>query len=835
MHARMMVKQSRGGRWWRSVALAGVVLTAAGCDKLAPSVPTPITAAASSCTSVAVGWTASVDEPRGSGLARYRIYRDAALQTEVAAPATAWSDAVGGGSTHVYAVSAVDVAGNESARSAGVTVGVPACSNDTKPPSKPKNVVAGATGCARVTLGWSASSDKGGSGLAGYDVYRDGAWLLRAPAASAVDAAVQPGAAYGYVVRAVDGAGNQSAASDPAAVTVPLCGGELPPAAEAGPAHATQTLTTVGFDGSASTDGDGQVVAWAWDFGDGATGAGVSTSHAFARAGTYTVRLTVTDDDGLTASDTTTVTASNRPPVANAGADRAAGIGAAIAFDGSASSDPDGQIATFAWSFGDGATASGATASHAYAEAGSYTVGLTVTDDGGASHTDSAQITVGVAGELVWARTFGGPTFVDGVTVNDLATAPDGAVVLTGVLTGAADFGGGTVTSGGGNDAFVAMWNGDGQLRWVRRYGGAGHDFGQAVALAEDGDVVVTGGFTGSVDFGGGPLASAGSYDVFVLRLSSGGAHRWSRRGGGTGDDSGAAVAVDLDGAVTMAGTISGAAEVGGGTLTSAGGRDIVLARYAATSGAHLWSKRFGGAGFDAPEDLVADLDGSVVLAGVFANRVTFGGANLDALGADVVLARFAASGAHLWSKRFGGSGDDQVSGLALAPDGDLVVAGQFASTIDFGGGALANAGAPDVYVARLGGDGAHRWSRRWGTSSGFALVATGVATDPDGAVVFAGSAIEAISFGGLVLPASGGYDPYLVKLDANGAHRWSKRSGSSGYPYNWSAGAAADGDGNVFAAGSFSGGIDLGAGLVTNLNGLVNQSYDGFVAKRRP
>lgn len=817
------------------MALAGIVAVTAGCDSVAPSVPSPTTATVGSCTSVAVGWAVSVDAAGGSGLARYRVYRDGTLLSEVAAPTTSYTDTTSGAGSHVYAVSAVDVAGNESVKSASAAVTVPVCSTDTKPPSKPKNVTATAATCERVTLAWGASSDKGGSGLAGYDVYRDGAWLVRATTTSAADAKVQPGRAHVYVVRAADGAGNQSPDSEPASVTVPLCGGELPPTAEAGPTHATQTLTVITFDGGASRDADGSIVAWAWDFGDGGTATGVSASHAFARAGTYTVRLTVTDDDGLTASDTTTVTASNRPPVANAGADRNAAAGSAVAFDGSASRDPDGRITTWAWTFGDGATGSGASASHAYAQAGTYSVRLTVTDDGGASHSDTAQVTVGAAGELVWTRTFGGPTFVDGITVNDLATAPDGSVVLTGVLTGTANFGSGNVTSNGGNDAFVAMWSGDGQLRWARRYGSGGHDFGQAVAVAEDGDVVVTGGFTGSVDFGGGTLTSAGSYDVFVLRLSNGGAHRWSKRGGGTGDDSGAAVAVDLDGDVTMAGTISNTAEVGGGSLTSAGGRDIVLAHYAGASGAHLWSKRFGAAGFDAPEDLVADVDGSIVMTGVFANRVNFGGGNLDAVGADVVVARFAASGAHVWSKRFGGTGDDQVSGVSLAPDGDLVVAGQFASTIDFGGGALTSTGAADVYVARLGAEGGHVWSKRWGTSSNYALVTTGVSVDPDGAVVFAGSAIEAISFGGLTLPASGGYDPYLVKLAANGAHVWSKRCGSSGYPYNWSAGAATDGDGNVFAGGAFSGGIDLGGGIVLNLGSLVNQSYDGFVSKRRP
>jgi PKD repeat protein len=814
------------------LVLAVVVL--AGCDTVPPSIPAPTTAAATSCTAVAVGWAVSVDEVGGSGLARYRIYRDAALLTEVAATATSWDDAVSGPASHVYGVSAVDVAGNESAVSETGTVVVPSCVNDTTPPSKPKNLTVAAEGCSQVALAWGESTDQGGSGLAGYDVYRGGAWLMRVPTRTATDTTVQGGTTYSYFVRAVDGAGNQSSQSGSKTASVPSCGGQ-PPVADAGPNHATQTLTTIVFDGSGSEDTDGSIVEWSWDFGDGATASGMTVSHAYGHAGTYAARLTVVDDDGLASSDTATVTASNRAPAANAGPDRSAAVGIPVAFDGSASTDSDGQITSYAWTFGDGGTANGVTPSHAYTQAGTYSARLTVTDDMGATHSDTAQVTVGEAGELVWTRTFGGSTFVDGVTVNDIATAPDGSVVVTGVLSGTASFGSGNLTSAGGNDVFVAAWSADGQPRWARRYGSTGHDFGAGVSVADDGDVLVTGGFTGSVDFGVGVLTSAGSYDLFVLRLSSSGAHRWSRRGGGSGDDSGAAVAVDLAGDVTFAGTISGSAEVGGATLTSAGGRDIVLAHYAGATGAHLWSKRFGASGFDAPEDIVADADGSVVVTGVFNGNVNFGGGSLSASGSDVFLARYAASGAHLWSRDFGASGDDQVSGLALAPDGDLVLAGQFATSIDFGGGALTNAAAPDVYVARLGSQGTHVWSKRWGTSSNFALVTTGVAVDPDGAVVFSGGAIEAISFGGPTLPASGGYDPYVVKLDPAGAHLWSKRCGSSGYPYNYSAGVATDADANVITTGSFSGGIDFGAGLIQNANNLVNQSYDGFIVKRRP
>ena len=159
------------------------------------------------------------------------------------------------------------------------------------------------------------------------------------------------------------------------------------------------------FDASASTDPDGTIVQYAWDFGDGTSGNGATANHTYTAAGTYTVTLTVTDNDGASNSVSSTVTVSapqppNQPPTAafTPSALRPA-AGTEVSFDASASHDPDGTIVDYAWDFGDGSTGSGITVTHVFQndttdQIISYTVTLTVTDNGGATGSASVEIQV---------------------------------------------------------------------------------------------------------------------------------------------------------------------------------------------------------------------------------------------------------------------------------------------------------------------------------------------------------------------------------------------------------------------------------------------------------
>ena len=161
------------------------------------------------------------------------------------------------------------------------------------------------------------------------------------------------------------------------------------------------------FDGSGSTDSDGQVTAYDWDMGDGSTATGPKVDYAYTAAGSYVVTLTVTDDQGATGQATQAVTiAQPQGPIAVISGPATGNVGAGLTFDGSGSTDAGGQITTYAWDLGDNQSTTGASVTHAYTAAGTYTVTLTVTDDQGATANTTQVVTIGTSGGTDYSGTW---------------------------------------------------------------------------------------------------------------------------------------------------------------------------------------------------------------------------------------------------------------------------------------------------------------------------------------------------------------------------------------------------------------------------------------------
>ena len=157
-----------------------------------------------------------------------------------------------------------------------------------------------------------------------------------------------------------------------------------PPVSRPGGPYTGSAGQAVQFNGAGSSDADGTIRTYQWFFGDGSTGTGPNPTYRYATPGTYRVFLSVTDDDGATASANTTATIGGGGlPTSNPGGAYSGRVGQVIQFNGTRSADPGGSIRTYQWYFGDGATATGPTPTHKYAKQGTFRVFLTVTDSSG--------------------------------------------------------------------------------------------------------------------------------------------------------------------------------------------------------------------------------------------------------------------------------------------------------------------------------------------------------------------------------------------------------------------------------------------------------------------
>lgn len=380
-------------------------------------------------------------------------------------------------------------------------------------------------------------------------------------------------------------------------------------------------------------------------------------------------------------------------------------------------------------------------------------------DFGGGSLTSAGSNDVFIAkysadGTHLWSKRFGG-TYEEWVA--SVTVDSSNNIIIAGYFEGNTSLGGLGLTNQGAQDIFVAKYGADGVHLWSKAFGSSAEEEAVAVAVDSADNVLLTGWFDGSVNFGGSALNSAGMSDTFLVKLMSSGAHSWSHGYGGTMADLPAGIAVDGSDNVFLSATFTGMSNFGGTTLTSAGGSDVAIAKYAST-GTHLWSSRFGGTSSDASGAIAADSSGNVIAVGSFQGTAGFGGTNLVSLGArDVFFAKYSGSGAHVFSKGLGGTMTDRAYSASVSRNGDIFIAGSFAGAADFGGGTLNSAGLDDMWVGKYHSDGSHVWSSSYGGTN--LDEAIGIQPDGAGGAVILGYFQDKGTFGGVQLTSAGGWD----------------------------------------------------------------------------
>jgi|GEM_PF-3087543 len=422
-------------------------------------------------------------------------------------------------------------------------------------------------------------------------------------------------------------------------------------------------------------------------------------------------------------------------------------------------------------------------------------------------------------GSVRWVRSL---SSLQGLGIQDGA----GGLVVTGDLTTPADLGGGTLTPSGGAALVVAGFDAETAAHlYSVDHGGAGAIFPFLHALNASGAPIVNGVSYGDVDLGKGPVLGGVPVTDPVradgyIGLYGTGAPGWVSRIVGAGEDKIVATAPGPGSTVYGAGWFEDSATFNGGTLTSAGGRDLFLARFNTFTGAVDLTATFGGTGRD--EISTAARSGNdLVVAGMFDDTLSFGGTSQPITSAsklDIWVAKLGADGKGVWAVRYGGTGDDRDPQIAVDAAGDIYIAGTFTGQIAFGAVNLVAHAVTDVdvFVAKLrGSDGSPAWAISLGSPLPVKLSlgvdgAGSVAVDSAGHV-----AVSANLAGPLDGKASaGGIDAMIASFDAaTGATRWTNVYSTAGDDRSFALTYGRNGD--VYALVGLSAPFDFGQPII--------------------
>lgn len=340
------------------------------------------------------------------------------------------------------------------------------------------------------------------------------------------------------------------------------------------------------------------------------------------------------------------------------------------------------------------------------------------------------------------------------------------------------------------SDIFLTKYDGAGNVLWAKTFGGTDGDIGNAVTVDAAGNVYFTGLFTSSVMAVGTVMltnTSTTGSDVFVAKLDPSGNTIWAKSAGGTSGDKGNGIIVDASGNVFVTGSFSSPSiNFGTGTMTNTGSNDIFTVKYD-QSGNAIWAKNVGDSGNDAGNGIAVDASGNIYITGLYSSSsINFGTGSLTNAGSntqDIFIAKYNSAGTAVWSTRSGGSLDDLGTGIAVSKSNVYVTGAFNSSTLSIGATILGNAsaGTSDLLLAKydLAGNGA--WAKRAGGSDYEG--GNAVACDSLGNVYMTGYFVSSsITFGTINVNNStfGTKDLFVTAYDGTGNPLWAIANGGS-------------------------------------------------------
>ncbi len=417
-----------------------------------------------------------------------------------------------------------------------------------------------------------------------------------------------------------------------------------------------------------------------------------------------------------------------------------------------------------------------------------------------------------------------GGTGNDGPPPHPMVVDNDGNVYITGSFEATATFGNTTLTALNRSDVFLAKYDPEGKLLWVKQGAGTATDMAYSMAIDAQNNIYITGMFYESITFDNVKLTAVGLTDTFIAKYTPAGELMWAKRDGGGADglnkSRGRSITLDASGNIYVAGTFVGDV-LFGTTRLSADKRffyNLYVAKYNA-AGTLQWVTQ--ATGNSSGECIAVDAAGNVYVTGSFGGAVTFGSTTLTSIGEeseeDVFLAKYTADGKMAWIKQFGGKGLSVGNTIALDATGNLYITGFFQDVVPFGAASL-KSGAPmyDMFIMKCNKNGEVQWARQAGTEAmGYDIV-----LDKTGNIYLTGSIQGTAVIGSASLNTANHPNVLMVRYNQAGEPTWAQVAGGSASSIQAGSGIGLDAAGDIIITGYFSETFSFNDASVTSAGG---------------
>ncbi len=448
------------------------------------------------------------------------------------------------------------------------------------------------------------------------------------------------------------------------------------------------------------------------------------------------------------------------------------------------------------------------------------------------------------------------------INTGGMCTNSDGSSIVTGLFQGNATFAPGETNQtirtsvGSGYDIFVAKYNIDGSLAWVRRDGGNDYDISYGISCLPDGSSITTGYISGTAVFGQGEtnqttLNSIISNNTFIAKYNANGTLAWAKgvTGSVVGDyGRGYGISTLSDGTSISVGYFQGTATFGPGEtnqtilVANAGNRDAFIAKYN-TDGTLAWARKAGGTDIDDSTGVSMLNDGSSIIIGAFYGNITLGQgeANQTILtnttDIDGFIAKYNTNGTLAWARKVGGIGWDGPIAVRTLPNTDSLIIGNLQGTATFGPGEtnqtiLSSSGGSDIFIAKYSDNGSLIWAKKAGglnDDSSFDIM-----RNIDGSSIITGQFNGTATFGPgetnqTILTSSGSDDVFIAKYNTDGTLAWARRAGGMGSDRGIAIGKVL---GGFVIAGDFNSFATFGIGGTNQISLTPTSNRDMYIAR---